>query len=328
MRLTGAPVDDASAADRRQSFAPGSTSRSSPRSRRWCSWPRPRSRAGRSSACSPSCSASVFVERDRRHKTGAVNAADRAAPRRRRSGAAVRRRHRGRRQPRAAVPHRADRRRAATRSPPNRDRRRKVWIQPLSIAYVSQQGIPLGRHLRPRAAWYGKMSLVPHIGGIVRTGAVDVVGHLGRAGRLRRRDRPQGAGPDAGNVDPQPDRRGPARSPPRAAAGRREPVPIWRRKGAKTGRRPASGHHIFVKNWNGLGEGPEAASRNEAQALRQILRLPDERLRFPSYGGSAGARGLRRDRRARGRRPRSSSTPATSARRRPRRSIPSSAACA
>ena len=50
----------------------------------------------------------------------------------------------------------------------------KVWIQPISIAYVSQQGIPLGRHLRPRAAWYGKMGLVPHIGGIVRTGAVDV----------------------------------------------------------------------------------------------------------------------------------------------------------
>ena len=34
-----------------------------------------------------------------------------------------------------------------------------------------------------------------------------------------------------------------------------------------------------------------------AQALRQILRLPDERLRFPSYGGPAGARGLCRDRR-------------------------------
>ena len=46
----------------------------------------------------------------------------------------------------------------------------QVWIQPLSIAYVSQQGIPLGRHLRPRAAWYGKMKLVPHIGGVVRAG--------------------------------------------------------------------------------------------------------------------------------------------------------------
>jgi 1-acyl-sn-glycerol-3-phosphate acyltransferase len=50
----------------------------------------------------------------------------------------------------------------------------KVWIQPLSIAYVSQQGIALGRHLRPRAAWYGKMKLTDHIGKIVRTGAVDV----------------------------------------------------------------------------------------------------------------------------------------------------------
>ena len=50
----------------------------------------------------------------------------------------------------------------------------RVWIQPLSIAYVSQQGIALGRHLRPRAAWYGKMKLTDHIGKIVRTGAVDV----------------------------------------------------------------------------------------------------------------------------------------------------------
>lgn len=50
----------------------------------------------------------------------------------------------------------------------------QVWIQPLSIAYVSQQGIALGRHLRPRAAWYGKMKLTEHIGNIVRTGAIDV----------------------------------------------------------------------------------------------------------------------------------------------------------
>jgi 1-acyl-sn-glycerol-3-phosphate acyltransferase len=50
----------------------------------------------------------------------------------------------------------------------------QVWIQPLSIAYVSQQGIALGRHLRPRAAWYGKMKLTGHIGAFVRTGAVDV----------------------------------------------------------------------------------------------------------------------------------------------------------
>jgi len=50
----------------------------------------------------------------------------------------------------------------------------RVWIQPLSIAYVGQQGIALGRHLRPRAAWYGKMRLTEHIASIVRSGAVDV----------------------------------------------------------------------------------------------------------------------------------------------------------
>lgn len=50
----------------------------------------------------------------------------------------------------------------------------QIWIQPLSLAYVSQQGIPLGRHLRPRVACYGKMKLFPHIGAIARTGAVDV----------------------------------------------------------------------------------------------------------------------------------------------------------
>ena len=49
-----------------------------------------------------------------------------------------------------------------------------------------------------------------------------------------------------------------------------------------------------------------APKRHErtAQSPRQILRLPDERLRFPSYGGHAGARGLRRDRQRRGRRSR------------------------
>ena len=63
-----------------------------------------------------------------------------------------------RRQPRAAVPHRADRRGA--RRDRSAEHVTQVWIQPLSIAYVSQQGIPLGRQLRPRAAWYGKMKLV------------------------------------------------------------------------------------------------------------------------------------------------------------------------
>jgi 1-acyl-sn-glycerol-3-phosphate acyltransferase len=51
----------------------------------------------------------------------------------------------------------------------------QVWIQPVSLAYVSQHGIPFGRHLRPRAAWYGKTSLVPHLKRVAREGAIDVV---------------------------------------------------------------------------------------------------------------------------------------------------------
>jgi 1-acyl-sn-glycerol-3-phosphate acyltransferase len=51
----------------------------------------------------------------------------------------------------------------------------QVWVQPVSLAYVSQHGIPFGRHLRPRAAWYGKTSLVPHLKQVARQGAIDVV---------------------------------------------------------------------------------------------------------------------------------------------------------
>ena len=51
----------------------------------------------------------------------------------------------------------------------------QVWIQPLSIAYVGFQGLPLGRQRRPLAAWYGHMDLVAHLGGILRRGAIDVV---------------------------------------------------------------------------------------------------------------------------------------------------------
>ena len=115
---------------------------------------------------------SVFVERDRRHKTGAVNAeiAQRLA-----EGDPVLLFGEGTAgDGNRVLPFRTALIGAARDAIARRRRCGKVWIQPLSIAYVSQQGIPLGRHLRPRAAWYGKMKLVPHIGGIVAHGAVDV----------------------------------------------------------------------------------------------------------------------------------------------------------
>src|SRR3954453_8764491 len=113
----------------------------------------------------------VFVERDRRHKTGEVNAqiAQRLA-----EGDPVLLFGEGTAgDGKRVLPFRTALIGAARDAiaAAGNDR---VWIQPLSIAYVSQQGIALGRHLRPRAAWYGKMKVTDHIGRIVRTGAVDV----------------------------------------------------------------------------------------------------------------------------------------------------------
>jgi len=51
----------------------------------------------------------------------------------------------------------------------------KVWVQPLSLAYVGLDGLPLGRPHRPCVAWYGGLDLLPHLAGIMRRGAVDVV---------------------------------------------------------------------------------------------------------------------------------------------------------
>jgi lyso-ornithine lipid O-acyltransferase len=113
----------------------------------------------------------VFVERDRRHKTGEVNAqiAQRLA-----EGDPVLLFGEGTAgDGNRVLPFRTaliGAARDAIASAGNE----KVWIQPLSIAYVSQQGVALGRHLRPRAAWYGKMKLTEHIGRIVRIGAMDV----------------------------------------------------------------------------------------------------------------------------------------------------------
>lgn len=49
-----------------------------------------------------------------------------------------------------------------------------VWIQPLSIAYTAVQGLSLGRPNRSTVAWYGSASLVPHLRQLVARGAIDV----------------------------------------------------------------------------------------------------------------------------------------------------------
>jgi 1-acyl-sn-glycerol-3-phosphate acyltransferase len=49
------------------------------------------------------------------------------------------------------------------------------FVQPVSIAYTRLHGLPMGRQHRPLAAWYGDMDLLPHLIGILREGAIDVV---------------------------------------------------------------------------------------------------------------------------------------------------------
>jgi 1-acyl-sn-glycerol-3-phosphate acyltransferase len=50
-----------------------------------------------------------------------------------------------------------------------------VLIQPMSIGYTGQQGIPMGRQHRPLVAWYGDLDFMPHIRAFIAQGAVDAL---------------------------------------------------------------------------------------------------------------------------------------------------------
>jgi len=50
-----------------------------------------------------------------------------------------------------------------------------IQIQPMSIGYTGQQGIPMGRQNRPLVAWYGDLDFMPHFKTFVARGAVDAV---------------------------------------------------------------------------------------------------------------------------------------------------------
>jgi 1-acyl-sn-glycerol-3-phosphate acyltransferase len=56
-----------------------------------------------------------------------------------------------------------------------------VTVQPMSLAYLSLSGVPLGRGLRQRVAWYGDADLIPHLFAVLASGAVDVTVSWGEA---------------------------------------------------------------------------------------------------------------------------------------------------
>jgi len=91
---------------------------------------------------------------------------------RRRRGGAVCRGHLERWHSRAAVPLVAGR--AVHHALGNGTHHTHVTVQPLSLAYVGFGGVPIGRSLRERVAWYGDADLVPHLLRVLSSGAVDV----------------------------------------------------------------------------------------------------------------------------------------------------------
>ncbi len=56
-----------------------------------------------------------------------------------------------------------------------------ITVQPMSLAYVGFGGVPMGRALRERVAWYGDAELIPHLAQVLAAGAVDVTVSWGEA---------------------------------------------------------------------------------------------------------------------------------------------------
>jgi lyso-ornithine lipid O-acyltransferase len=56
-----------------------------------------------------------------------------------------------------------------------------VTVQPMSLAYTRLDGLPMGRSLRDRVAWYGDVDLIPHLVQVLASGAVDVTVSWGEA---------------------------------------------------------------------------------------------------------------------------------------------------
>lgn len=63
---------------------------------------------------------------------------------------------------------------AMTAESPDGTTHASVWVQPVAIRYATIQGLPVGRADRPKLAWYGDMDLLPHLKAVFSLRAVDV----------------------------------------------------------------------------------------------------------------------------------------------------------
>jgi lyso-ornithine lipid O-acyltransferase len=57
----------------------------------------------------------------------------------------------------------------------NRQSDTQIAVQPVSVTYTKLDGLPIGRRLRPFFAWYGDMTLPPHMWNFLGLGSIEVV---------------------------------------------------------------------------------------------------------------------------------------------------------
>ncbi len=73
-------------------------------------------------------------------------------------------------------------------------------VQPVAIAYQKMLGLPLGRQHRPLIAWYGGASLLPHLKRVLSEGGIDVEVMFGPAQRLTASDDRKHVTAEAGDL--------------------------------------------------------------------------------------------------------------------------------
>jgi len=56
-----------------------------------------------------------------------------------------------------------------------------VYVQPVAIGYTKIHGMPMGHYHRPIAAWPGDVEMLPHLMGVLETGALDAEINFGAA---------------------------------------------------------------------------------------------------------------------------------------------------
>ncbi len=114
----------------------------------------------------------VFIERERRHKTGEV--AREMASRLRGGDAVVLFAEGTSSNGNRILPFRSALVGSVHHTLGDQTHHSSVTVQPLSLAYTGFGGVPAGRALRDRLAWYGDIDLMPHMLGVFLSGAVDV----------------------------------------------------------------------------------------------------------------------------------------------------------